>query len=141
MWLMMVLASPLAEAQDKSRSQGVDLANPISVVQSAGQGIAEMTGRDAGKPAGGAERAAVDFDSADGADGGAGAAGNVHQLHADRGRVWRCCGRRSGTQSLPPSQVVVGLALFMTLLVMGPTLQRSQHGGDRADAGGAGGSA
>ncbi|MBU0639918.1 MAG: flagellar type III secretion system pore protein FliP [Planctomycetes bacterium] len=29
-----------------------------------------------------------------------------------------------GTQSLPPSQVLVGLALFMTLLVMGPTWER-----------------
>jgi len=29
-----------------------------------------------------------------------------------------------GTQSLPPSQVLVGLALFMTLLVMAPTWQR-----------------
>ena len=29
-----------------------------------------------------------------------------------------------GTQSLPPSQVVTGLALFMTLLVMAPTVER-----------------
>jgi flagellar biosynthetic protein FliP len=29
-----------------------------------------------------------------------------------------------GTQSLPPSQVIVGLALFMTFLVMGPTFER-----------------
>jgi flagellar biosynthesis protein FliP len=29
-----------------------------------------------------------------------------------------------GTQSLPPSQVLVGLALFMTLLVMAPTFQQ-----------------
>ncbi len=29
-----------------------------------------------------------------------------------------------GTQALPPSQVVVGLAFFMTLLVMAPTLNR-----------------
>jgi flagellar biosynthetic protein FliP len=29
-----------------------------------------------------------------------------------------------GTQSLPPSQVIVGLALFMTLLVMAPTIER-----------------
>jgi flagellar biosynthetic protein FliP len=29
-----------------------------------------------------------------------------------------------GTQSLPPSQVLVGLALFMTLLVMAPTWER-----------------
>ncbi len=29
-----------------------------------------------------------------------------------------------GTQSLPPSQVVVGLAFFMTLLVMAPTFER-----------------
>lgn len=29
-----------------------------------------------------------------------------------------------GTQSLPPSQVVVGLALFMTFMVMGPTFER-----------------
>ncbi|MBI5864293.1 MAG: flagellar type III secretion system pore protein FliP, partial [Planctomycetes bacterium] len=34
-----------------------------------------------------------------------------------------------GTQSLPPSQVLVGLALFMTFLVMGPTWERI-----RADA-------
>jgi len=27
-----------------------------------------------------------------------------------------------GTQSLPPSQVMIGLALFMTFLIMGPTL-------------------
>ncbi len=29
-----------------------------------------------------------------------------------------------GTQSLPPSQVILGLALFMTFFVMGPTFQR-----------------
>lgn len=29
-----------------------------------------------------------------------------------------------GTQSLPPSQVIVGLSLFLTLLVMAPTLDR-----------------
>ncbi len=29
-----------------------------------------------------------------------------------------------GTQSLPPSQVIVGLAMFMTFLVMAPTMQR-----------------
>jgi flagellar biosynthetic protein FliP len=29
-----------------------------------------------------------------------------------------------GTQSLPPNQVMVGLAMFMTFLVMGPTLTR-----------------
>ena len=29
-----------------------------------------------------------------------------------------------GTQSLPPPQVIMGLALFMTLLVMSPTLER-----------------
>ena len=29
-----------------------------------------------------------------------------------------------GTQNLPPSQVMVGLALFMTFLIMGPTLSR-----------------
>jgi len=29
-----------------------------------------------------------------------------------------------GTQSLPPSQVLVGLSMFMTFLVMGPTFQR-----------------
>jgi len=32
--------------------------------------------------------------------------------------------RALGTQQLPPSQVVVGLALFMTLLVMAPTWER-----------------
>jgi flagellar biosynthesis protein FliP len=29
-----------------------------------------------------------------------------------------------GTQSLPPNQVMVGLAMFMTFLVMGPTFSR-----------------
>jgi len=29
-----------------------------------------------------------------------------------------------GTQSLPPSQVITGLALFMTFLIMGPTFQK-----------------
>ncbi len=29
-----------------------------------------------------------------------------------------------GTQTLPPSQVIVGLALFMTFVVMGPTIDR-----------------
>ncbi len=29
-----------------------------------------------------------------------------------------------GTQTLPPSQVIVGLALFMTLLIMAPTFER-----------------
>src|SRR5438270_10306060 len=29
-----------------------------------------------------------------------------------------------GTQQLPPNQVLVGLAMFMTFLIMGPTWQR-----------------
>lgn len=29
-----------------------------------------------------------------------------------------------GTQSLPPSQVILGLSLFMTIMVMGPTIDR-----------------
>src|SRR5438552_2546029 len=29
-----------------------------------------------------------------------------------------------GTQQLPPNQVIVGLSLFMTFLIMGPTWQR-----------------
>src|SRR5207302_10898684 len=29
-----------------------------------------------------------------------------------------------GTQQLPPNQILIGLALFMTFLVMGPTWQR-----------------
>src|ERR1051326_5069661 len=29
-----------------------------------------------------------------------------------------------GTQQLPPNQVLIGLALFMTFVVMGPTWQR-----------------
>ncbi len=29
-----------------------------------------------------------------------------------------------GTQSLPPNQVLVGLAMFMTFLIMGPTWQK-----------------
>src|SRR5205823_7396126 len=29
-----------------------------------------------------------------------------------------------GTQQLPPNQVMIGLAMFMTFLVMGPTWQR-----------------
>lgn len=33
-----------------------------------------------------------------------------------------------GTQSIPPPQVVTALALFMTLLVMGPTLKRIHEG-------------
>jgi len=32
-----------------------------------------------------------------------------------------------GTQQLPPSQVLVGLALFMTFLVMAPTFERVRH--------------
>ena len=29
-----------------------------------------------------------------------------------------------GTQQLPPNQILIGLSLFMTFLVMGPTFQR-----------------
>ena len=32
-----------------------------------------------------------------------------------------------GTQSLPPSQVIVGLAMFLTFLVMAPTFERINH--------------
>lgn len=32
-----------------------------------------------------------------------------------------------GTQTLPPSQVITGLALFMTILIMAPTLNRINH--------------
>ena len=32
-----------------------------------------------------------------------------------------------GTQQLPPNQILIGLALFMTFLVMGPTWQKVNH--------------
>lgn len=32
-----------------------------------------------------------------------------------------------GTQQLPPNQVLIGLALFMTFVIMGPTWQRINH--------------
>lgn len=32
-----------------------------------------------------------------------------------------------GTQSLPPSQVIVGLAMFMTFLIMAPTFEQINH--------------
>ena len=34
-----------------------------------------------------------------------------------------------GTQSIPPNQVLVGLALFLSLFVMGPTLDPMQSDG------------
>jgi flagellar biosynthesis protein FliP len=65
---------------------------------------------------------------------GAGAAGDVHQLHAHR-RGAGAAAPGAGHAGLPPSQVIVGLALFMTLLVMAPTFERDQRRGDAADAG------
>jgi flagellar biosynthetic protein FliP len=41
-----------------------------------------------------------------------------------------------GTQGLPPSQVIVGLSLFITFAVMAPTMQRVYHEGVRPYADG-----
>lgn len=122
MWVVVLLATPLAAAQEKGRPQGVDLSNPVSVVQSAGQGIAEMTGREAGKGGGMSAPLSILI--------------LLTVLTVAPALLVMCTSftrivvvlallrQAMGTQSLPPSQVVVGLALFMTLLVMGPTLQR-----------------
>src|SRR2546421_727574 len=51
-----------------------------------------------------------------------------------KGINWGCClatvivlsllRQALGTQQLPPNQVLIGLSLFMTFLVMGPTWER-----------------
>lgn len=122
-WALAFLAAPLAHAQGNNPPPPVDLANPISVVQNAGQGIAELTGRD--NP-GSAQRLSAPLSILI----------LLTVLTVAPALLVMCTSftrivvvlallrQAIGTQSLPPSQVVVGLALFMTLLVMGPTLQR-----------------
>jgi len=122
--VLLLAGANVAWAQNRAAAPApVDLTNPVSVVDSAGRGIAELTGRDP-------------------ASGGGGLSASLSililltVLTVAPALLVMCTSftrivvvlsllrQAMGTQSLPPSQVIVGLSLFMTLLVMAPTLQR-----------------
>ena len=125
--VLIVLLPSLAQAQSSSSSQDqtIDLSNPMSILQSA-------------------SRATNIIGSAEQADDSASAGLSttisilvlLTVLTLAPSLLVMCTSftrivvtlallrQAIGTQALPPSQVIVGLSLFLTLLVMAPTLDR-----------------
>lgn len=119
MQLGLVPSSLLAQTEATQRSSAVDATNPIAILQSAAEALPR---------------------TADGAGVGLSTPISIMLLLtvltvAPALLVVTTCFTRVvvvlallrqaiGTQSLPPSQVIVGLAMFMTFLIMAPTFQR-----------------
>lgn len=125
-----VLALLPAAALGQTQSESVDLMNPLSIVEQASRALPIADG---GEPDGDAPAAG-------------GRAGNLSAslsiivlltvLSLAPAILVMCTSftrivvvlallrQALGTQSLPPSQVIVGLSLFLTFLVMAPTIQR-----------------
>jgi flagellar biosynthetic protein FliP len=132
-WWMVLLTAVLTPAIGLAQAteETVDLTNPLSVLQQASRAI-PVQGGDAA--AGGASNA--------NASGGGGLSASLSIvvlltiLSLAPAILVMCTSftrivvvlallrQAIGTQSLPPSQVIVGLSLFLTFLVMGPTIAR-----------------
>ncbi|MCC7145068.1 MAG: flagellar type III secretion system pore protein FliP [Phycisphaeraceae bacterium] len=122
--------SPSQPQAQANSPQAVDLANPISIVQNASRALDTLSG-------GGSTPTAASPARPDGALSSTLSilvlmtvltlAPSLLVMCTSFTRiviVLALLRQAIGTQSLPPSQVIVGLALFMTLLVMGPTFDR-----------------
>jgi len=133
--LLLILLTP-APAHAQQANEPIDLANPISILRSAGEAM-PVTGDNAPIIDG------VITDANSTSSGGGGGLSTTLSILVlltvltlapallvmctsfTRIVVTLALLRQAiGTQSLPPSQVIVGLSLFLTLLVMTPTLDR-----------------
>jgi flagellar biosynthetic protein FliP len=137
-WLVLVIAAAPAGAQSKSNRAGGadDSINPITLLDSASKAIPQLMGK--GAPP--AESPPLGVDEPGRPQGGLSSAISIMVLLTvltiapaililctsfTRIVVVLTLLRQAiGTQNLPPSQVVVGLSVFMTLLVMAPTFDR-----------------
>ena len=126
-WMLAIVAILVsgAPALAQSQSEALDLTNPLSVIQHASTAIPAGTGQTAAAP---------------GTPGGLSASLSVLLLLTILSLapailvmctsftriivVLALLRQAIGTQGLPPSQVITGLSLFLTLLVMAPTFQR-----------------
>ncbi len=135
---VLVFASATAPALAQSAAP-VDLTNPLSVLENAGNAIPGIgnTGNNAGTTSG--DSGGI---SGGGASGGGGLSASLSILllltvlslapavlvmctsFTRIVVVFALLKQAIGTQSLPPSQVIVGLALFLTLMVMAPTFAK-----------------
>ncbi|MEX0886483.1 MAG: flagellar type III secretion system pore protein FliP [Phycisphaeraceae bacterium] len=125
-----LLAAPgLAHAQAvEQRAEAVDLTNPLSILEHAsralpmgGDGEAAGAGADDGGPALSASLSIILLLTI------LSLAPAILVMCTSFTRivvVLALLRQAMGTQSLPPSQVIVGLSLFMTFLVMAPTIER-----------------
>lgn len=118
------VAAPVPVGSQENQSQQLDAINPISVLQSAARAL-PLRGHDA------------DADGSDTSLSGTlsilllltvlTVAPSLLVVMTSFTRiviVLSLLRQAIGTQSLPPSQVIVGLAMFMTFLVMAPTFDR-----------------
>jgi flagellar biosynthetic protein FliP len=133
---LILLATPAYAQQQKQNATAntdavLDVTNPVSVIENATRGLDTWT-RGMRQPEPAAEQPA--------ADGGLSASLSVLMLVTvltlAPSLVIMCTSftrivivlallrQAIGTQSLPPGQVIVGLALFLTLLIMAPTFER-----------------
>ncbi len=127
--IALALAAVPADAQSVSRvseqQQGVDLSNPLSIVQNASRAVPLATGagEDAASESGGLSATisilllltVLTFTPA------------ILIMCTSFTRiivVLALLRQALGTQSLPPSQVILGLSMFLTFLVMAPTLEK-----------------
>jgi flagellar biosynthetic protein FliP len=122
-WVVMLLLLPAAVSA-QATEQTLDLTNPLSILDHASRAVPLAAGEAAG----------------DGGDGTLSATLSVLVLLTVLSLapailvmctsftriivVLALLRQAMGTQSLPPTQVIVGLSLFLTFLVMAPTFQR-----------------
>jgi len=132
----------------QGRGGAVDLNNPVSVLRSASEGWDALSGRVSNTEAGQLQAAQAAADGDVSPDLRAGEAGEgslsttlsiiflLTLLTLAPSLLIMCTSfirivvvlallrQAIGTQSLPPSQVIIGLSVFLTLLVMAPTFER-----------------
>lgn len=133
MALSLSFLSASAIAQEKSKSP-VDNVNPITLLDNASKALPDLLGRDkSGIPV---RPAAGDEEPRGGLSGALSILLLLTVLTVAPAILILCTSftrivvvltllrQAIGTQNLPPSQVIIGLSVFMTLLVMAPTFDR-----------------
>ncbi len=129
----MLLASPTAHAQEKSDA-GPDNVNPLSLLDSASKALPDLLGKEKDRES--ILPAAEEGGNKGGLSGALSILVLLTVLTVAPAILILCTSftrivivltllrQAIGTQNLPPSQVIVGLSVFMTLLVMAPTFDR-----------------
>ena len=117
--------STAVSESDQLKNATLDLANPVSILENAGKAVNAMrSGKDDG------------FDRSSGISGTLSIVILLTVLSLAPAIIVMCTSftriiivlallrQAIGTQSLPPSQVIIGLALFMSFMIMYPAFQR-----------------